>query len=97
VTVEATSALSVYLAGTPGYGEATAVFTTFAPAQPDEAVIADSVSSVAAAITRARSRALDVEVISTGHASSMADPMSGRRQVITNQATQLGRRAEPPV
>jgi FAD/FMN-containing dehydrogenase len=69
--------------GSPGYGEATAVFDLFAPVQPVEAVIADSVGSVAAAITRARSRGLDVEVISTGHASSMAGPMSGALLVRT--------------
>ena len=69
--------------GTPGYREATAVYNLFAPVQPDEAVIADSADSVAAAITRARSRSLDVEVISTGHASSMADQMSGALLVRT--------------
>jgi hypothetical protein len=83
MTVEATSTLPVYMPGSPGYGEATAVFDTFAPVRPDEAVIADSVSSVAAAITRARSRGLDVEVISTGHASAMADRMSGALLVRT--------------
>jgi FAD/FMN-containing dehydrogenase len=46
-------------------------------------VIADSADSVAAAVTRARSRGLDVEVISTGHASSMADPMGGALLVRT--------------
>jgi FAD binding domain len=83
MTAETTSTLPVYLAGTPGYREATAVYNTFAPVQPDEAVIADSVSVVAAAITRARSRGLDVEVISTGHASSLADRMSGALLVRT--------------
>ncbi len=73
MSVEATSTLSVHMPGTSDYREATAVYNLFAPVQPDEAVIADSVCSVAAAITRARSRGLDVEVISTGHASSMAD------------------------
>jgi hypothetical protein len=77
MTVDATSTLPVHRPGTAGYREATAVFDTFAPVQPDEAVIADSVGSVAAAITRARSRGLDVEVISTGHASALADRMSG--------------------
>jgi hypothetical protein len=83
MTVKATSTLSVRMPGTPGYREATAVYNLFAPVQPDEAVIADSASSVAAAITRARSRGLDVEVISTGHASSMADQMSGALLVRT--------------
>lgn len=83
MSVEATSGLSVHMPDTPGYREATAVFNTFAPLQPDEAVIADSASSVAAAIGRARSRDLDVEVISTGHASSMADRMSGALLVRT--------------
>src|SRR5580698_6721389 len=83
MTVEATSTLSVHLPGTPGYREATAVYNLFAPVQPDEAVIADSAGSVAAAITRARSRGLDVEVISTGHASSMADQMNGALLVRT--------------
>jgi FAD/FMN-containing dehydrogenase len=83
MTVEATSTLSVHMPGTPGYREATAVYNLFAPVQPDEAVIADSAGSVAAAITRARSRGLDVEVISTGHASSMADQMSGALLVRT--------------
>jgi FAD/FMN-containing dehydrogenase len=77
MTVEATSTLPVYMPATPGYREATAVFDTLAPVQPDEAVLADSVGSVAAAIKRARSRGLDVEVISTGHASALADRMSG--------------------
>jgi hypothetical protein len=77
MAVEATSTRPAHMPGTPGYREATAVYNLFAPVQPDEAVIADSVSSVTAAITRARSRGLDVEVISTGHASSMADQMSG--------------------
>jgi FAD binding domain len=77
MTVEAISAVPVHMPGSPGYREATAVYNLFAPVRPDEAVIADSVSSVAAAIARARSRGLDVEVISTGHASSMADQMSG--------------------
>ena len=77
MAVEATSTRPVHMPGTPGYREATGVYNLFAPVQPDEAVIADSVSSVTAAITRARSRGLDVEVISTGHASSMADQMSG--------------------
>jgi len=77
MAAEATSTLPVHMPGTAGYREATAVFDTFAPVQPDEAVIADSVGSVAAAITRARSRGLDVEVISTGHASALADRMSG--------------------
>ncbi len=77
MTVEATSTLPVHMPGTPGYREATAVYNLFAPAQPDEAVIAHSVSSVAAAITRARSRGLEVEVSSTGHASSRADQRSG--------------------
>ena len=54
MTMEATSALPVYTPGSPGYREATAVFDTLAPVQPDEAVIADSAGSVAAAITRAR-------------------------------------------
>jgi hypothetical protein len=57
MTVEATSTLPVDMPGTPGYREATAVYNLFAPVQPDEAVIADSADSVAAAITRARSRA----------------------------------------
>jgi hypothetical protein len=83
MSVEATSTLSVHMPGTSGYREATAVYNLFAPVQPDEAVIADSVGSVAAAITRARSRGLDVEVISTGHASSMADQMSGALLVRT--------------
>jgi hypothetical protein len=83
MAVEATSTLSVHMPGTPGYREATAVYNLFAPVQPDEAVIADSAGSVAAAITRARSRGLDVEVISTGHASSMADRMSGALLVRT--------------
>jgi FAD/FMN-containing dehydrogenase len=83
MSVEATSTLPVYVPGSPGYREATAVYDTFAPVQPDEAVIADSVGSVAAAITRARSRGLDVEVISTGHGSSMADQMSGALLVRT--------------
>src|SRR5580704_18440177 len=83
MTAETAPTLPVYLAGTPGYREATAVYNTFAPVQPDEAVIADSVGAVAAAITRARSRGLDVEVISTGHASSMADQMSGALLVRT--------------
>jgi FAD binding domain len=83
MSVEATSALSVHMPGTSDYREATAVYNLFAPVQPDEAVIADSVGSVAAAITRARSRGLDVEVISTGHASSMADQMSGALLVRT--------------
>ena len=69
MTAEAASTLTVHMPGSPGYREATAVFDTFATVQPDEAVIADSADSVAAAITRARSRGLDVEVISTGHAS----------------------------
>jgi FAD/FMN-containing dehydrogenase len=77
MTIDATSTLRVHMPGTPGYREATAVYDLFAPVQPDEAVIADSVSSVAAAITRARSRGLSVEVISTGHGSSIADRMSG--------------------
>jgi hypothetical protein len=77
MSVEATSTLSVQVPGSPGYRQATAVYNLFAPAQPDEAVIADSVSSVAAAIARARTRGLDVEVISTGHASTIADRMSG--------------------
>jgi FAD binding domain len=77
MTIDATSTLRLYMPGSPGYREATAVHDLFAPVQPDEAVIADSVSSVAAAITRARSRGLGVEVISTGHGSSMADQMSG--------------------
>ena len=59
---------------TPGYREATAVFDTLAPVQPDEAVIAESASSVAASIAWARSRGLDAEVISTGHASATAEP-----------------------
>jgi len=83
MTAEATSTLPVHLPATPGYREATAVFDTLAPVQPDEAVIADSASSVAAAITRARSRGLDVEVLSTGHASAMADPMRGALLVRT--------------
>jgi FAD binding domain len=83
MSVEATSTLSVYMPGSSDYREATAVYNLFAPVQPDEAVIADSVGSVAAAITRARSRGLDVEVISTGHASSMADQMSGALLVRT--------------
>jgi hypothetical protein len=83
MTGEATSTLPVYTPGAPGYRDATVVFDTFAPVQPDEAVIADSVRSVAAAITRARSRGLDVEVISTGHASAMADRMSGALLVRT--------------
>jgi hypothetical protein len=83
MTAETAPTLPVYLAGTPGYREATAVYNTFAPVQPDEAVIADSVGAVAAAITRARSRGLDVEVISTGHASSLADRMSGALLVRT--------------
>src|SRR5580704_10894569 len=83
MAAETTSTPPVYLTGTPGYREATAVYNTFAPVQPDEAVIADSVSAVAAAITRARSRGLDVEVISTGHASSLADQMSGALLVRT--------------
>ena len=83
MSAEATSTLSVHLPGTSDYREATAVYNLFAPVQPDEAVIADSVGSVAAAITRARSRGLDVEVISTGHASSMADQMSGALLVRT--------------
>jgi hypothetical protein len=83
MSVEATSTLSVHMPGTSDYREATAVYNLFAPVQPDEAVIADSVGSVAAAITRARSRGLDVEVISTGHASSMADQMSGALLVRT--------------
>src|SRR5580698_5941838 len=83
MTIDATSTLRVHMPGTPGYREATAVYNTFAPVQPDEAVIADSVSAVAAAITRARSRGLDVEVISTGHASSLADQMSGALLVRT--------------
>jgi FAD/FMN-containing dehydrogenase len=77
MTTEATSTLPVYTPGSPGYREATAVFDTFAPVQPDAAVIADSASSVAAAIRQARSRGLEVEVISTGHASALADRMSG--------------------
>jgi hypothetical protein len=64
VTAEAASILPMHMPGSPGYREATAVFDTFATVQPDEAVIADSAGSVAAAITRARSRGLDVEVIS---------------------------------
>jgi hypothetical protein len=83
MSVEATSALSVHMPGTSDYREATTVYNLFAPVQPEEAVIADSVGSVAAAITRARSRGLDVEVISTGHASSMADQMSGALLVRT--------------
>ncbi len=83
MTVEATPTLPVHMPGSPGYCEATAVFDTFAPVHLDEAVIADSVGSVAAAITRARSRRLDVEVISTGHASAMADRMSGALLVRT--------------
>jgi hypothetical protein len=83
MTMETTSTLPVYMPGTPGYREATAVYNLFAPVQPDEAVVADSVSSVAAAISRARSRGLDVEVISTGHASSMADRMAGALLVRT--------------
>src|SRR5580658_7592515 len=77
MTIDATSTLCVHMPGSPGYREATEVYDLFAPVQPDEAVIADSVSSVAAAITRARSRGLGVEVISTGHGSSIADRMSG--------------------
>src|SRR5271156_6306016 len=83
MAAEATSTLPVHMPGTSDYREATAVFAPFAPVQPDEAVIADSVGSVAAAITRARSRGLDVEVISTGHASSLADQMSGALLVRT--------------
>jgi len=84
MTAEATSTtLPVHLPATPGYRGATAVFDTLAPVQPDEAVIADSASSAAAAIARARSRGLDVEAISTGHASAMADPMSGALLVRT--------------
>jgi FAD/FMN-containing dehydrogenase len=83
MTVEATSTLSVHGPGSRGYGEATAVYNLSAPAQPDQAVIADSVSSVAAAIAWARSRGLDVEVISTGHGSTMADRMSGALLVRT--------------
>jgi len=83
MTAEATSTLPVHLPATPGYREATTVFDTLAPVQPDEAVIADSASSVAAAITRARSRGLHVEVLSTGHASAMADPMHGALLVRT--------------
>jgi len=83
MTAEATSTLPVHLPATPGYREATTVFDTLAPVQPDEAVIADSASSVAAAITRARSRGLHVEVLSTGHASAMADPMRGALLVRT--------------
>jgi hypothetical protein len=77
MNAEATSTLSVHLPGSLGYSDATAVYNLAAPVQPDEAVIADSVSSAAAAISRAQSRGLDVEVISTGHMSSMADRMSG--------------------
>ena len=77
MTVEAASTLTVHVPGSAGYREATAVYDLLAPALPDEAVIADSVGSVATAVARARSRGLDVEVISTGHASSMADPMNG--------------------
>jgi hypothetical protein len=78
MTVEATSnTLPVHVRGSRGYREATAVYNLSVPAQPDEAVIADSVGAVAAAIARARSRGLDVEIISTGHASSMADQMDG--------------------
>ena len=40
-TVETTPTLPVYMPATPGYREATEVFDTFAPVQPDEAVIAD--------------------------------------------------------
>jgi hypothetical protein len=83
MSVEATSTLAVHMPGTPGYREATAVYNLFAPVQPDEAVIADSAGSVAAAITAAQSRGLDVEVISTGHASSMADQMGGALLVRT--------------
>jgi FAD binding domain len=83
MSVETTSTLSVHLPGSSGYREATTVYDLFAPVQPDEAVIADSVGLVAAAIARARSRGLDVEVISTGHASSMADQMSGALLVRT--------------
>jgi hypothetical protein len=77
MVVEATSTLPVYTPDIPGYREATAVFDLSAPVQPDEAVIADSADSVAAAVARARSRGLEVAVISTGHASAMADRMSG--------------------
>jgi hypothetical protein len=83
MTAEATSFLPVHTPATPGYREATAVFDVLAPVQPDEAVIADSVSSVAAAIARARARGLGLEVISTGHASAMADPMTGALLVRT--------------
>ncbi len=83
MTAEATSTLPVHMPATPGYREATAVFDTLAPVQPDEAVIAESASSVAASIAWARSRGLDVEVISTGHASAMADPMRGALLVRT--------------
>lgn len=76
MTAEAPStALPVHLPETRGYLEATAVYNLSAPVRPDEALIADSPESVAAAIARARSRGLDVEVISTGHASSMAGQM----------------------
>jgi FAD binding domain len=83
MTIDATSTVPVHMPATSGYREATAVFDTLAPVQPDEAVIADSASSVAAAIARARSRGLDVEVISTGHASAMADRMNGALLVRT--------------
>jgi hypothetical protein len=43
MSVEATSTLSVHMPGTSDYREATAVYNLFAPVQPDEAVIADSV------------------------------------------------------
>jgi hypothetical protein len=84
MTVAATSAaLGVHVPGSRGYREATAVYNLSAPIQPDEAVIADSARSVAAAIARARSRGLDVEMISTGHASSMAGQMDGALLVRT--------------
>ena len=77
MAIEATFTLPVHTPDTPGYREATAVFDLSAPARPDEAVIADSADLVAAAVARARSRGLGVAAISTGHASAIADQMSG--------------------
>ena len=79
MTIDATSTLRVHIPGSPGYREATAVYDLFAPVQPDEAVIADSVSSVAAAITRARSRGLGVEATSSSGSMTACARCHARR------------------
>ena len=76
MTAEATSALPD-LPGSAGYADATAVFNISAPLRPDQATVADSVIAVAAAITRARSLGLDVEVISTGHVGAVGYLLKG--------------------